>query len=161
MTSCDDSSEPQESEPQIASVAADDAEMEAAMARARDTFPEFWAEVSEDYQRVIPALTLAQLKAYFHDEDDSESGEHMWVGEVSFDGEMISGTLMSQPGHLDSISEGDSVEFPVSRISDWLIVDDGSAKGLYTVQVLRARMGEDERAAHDANYPFEFPPLNQ
>ena len=156
MTSCDDSSEPQ-----IVSVASGDAEMESAMVRARDAFPQFWSEVSDDYQRVIPVLTLAQVKAYFHDEDDPEGGEHMWVGEVSFDVELISGTLMSQPGHLDSVSEGDSVEFPVSRLSDWLIVDDGRAKGLYTAQVLRARMSEDERAAHDANYPFEFPPLDQ
>lgn len=161
MSSCDDSSEPQASEPQIVSVESDDAEMEAAMVRARDAFPKFWSEVSEDYQRVIPALTLAQIKAYFHDEDDPQGGEHMWVGEVTLDGELISGTLMSHPGNLDSVSEGDSVEFPVSRLSDWLLVDDGKAKGLYTVQVLRARMSDDERATHDANYPFEFPPLDQ
>ena len=29
------------------------------------------------------------------------------------------------------------------------------------VGVLRARMSDDERAAHDANYPFAFPPLDQ
>ena len=92
---------------------------------------------------------------------EAGGGEHMWGGEVSFDGELISGILMSHPGHLDSVSEGDSVEFSVSRLSDWLIVDDDRAKGLYTVQVLRARMSDDERAAHDANYPFAFPPLDQ
>ena len=159
MTSCDDSSEPLTSELKIVKVAASDAEMEAAMVKARDSFPEFWSEISEDYQRAIPALTIAQVKAYFHDANDPAGGEHMWVGEVSFDGEVISGTLMSKPGHLDSVSEGDSVEFPVSRLSDWLIVDDGNAKGLYTVQVIRTRMSEDELADHDANYPFEFPPL--
>ncbi len=53
------------------------------------------------------------------------------------------------------------MEFPASRLGDWLIVDDGRAKGLFTVQVLRARMSEDERAAHDANDPFGFPAVDQ
>lgn len=161
MTSCDNPSEPQASEPQIVSVNSGDAEMETAMAKARETFPEFWSEASEDYQRVIPTLTFVQVKVYFHAEDDPEGGEHMWVGDVSFDGVMVSGTLRSRPGHLDSVSEGDSVEFTVGQLSDWMIVDDGRAKGLYTVQVLRSRMTDDERVAHDSNYPFQLPPLNK
>jgi uncharacterized protein YegJ (DUF2314 family) len=142
----------------VIQVESDDAGMVAAMQEARDSFDEFWAEVSADYERAIPALDSAMLKVYFADEAAPNDGEHLWVSDVNFDGSEISGVVDSEPLHLSYPKLGERVAFPLARLSDWLIVDDGRAKGAYTVQLLRGRMTESERTEHDSHYPFKFAP---
>jgi uncharacterized protein YegJ (DUF2314 family) len=48
------------------------------------------------------------------------------------------------------------VTFTDKDITDWLMIREGKAVGAYTVQVLRKRMSSQERAEHDAGYPFKF-----
>lgn len=142
--------------PPIVSVLSDDSEMQGAMKAARDSFPEFWREVSLDYQRPIPVLDGVMVKAYFSDRDKPEGGEHMWVHGVHYDGKAISGTLASQPRHVASVKPGEPVSFPLDRLSDWLHVEDDMAKGAFTVRLLRSRMSVEDRRAHDSHYPFRF-----
>jgi len=130
--------------------------MDRAMQTARDRFPDFWREVSADYQRIIPALDGGMVKAYFCDESEPLAGEHMWVGSVDFDGKMISGVLADTPRQLRSVKAGQRVSFPLDRLSDWLYVDGGKAMGAFTVRLLRTRMSDAERRAHDNYYPFSF-----
>jgi len=143
-------------EADIIPVQPDDTEMVTAMQTARDRFPEFWSEVSTDYKRVIPALGGSMVKAYFHDPEDSEGGEHMWVSEVEYDGATITGVLADRPGHVHSVRSGDRVSFPLEHLSDWLYVDEDKAIGAFTVRLLRSRMTEKQRQEHDSHYPFNF-----
>ena len=143
----------------VIQVGSDDTDMNTAMRQARDSFGQFWAEVSADYERVIPALSNSMVKAYFADNPEMEGGEHLWITGVNYDGSKISGTVASAPLHLSAPKLGDQVTFPLERLSDWLIVDDGKAKGAYTVQLLRSKMTKAERAQHDAGYPFAFAPI--
>lgn len=141
----------------IVPVESDDAEMNAAMQTARERFPEFWREVSADYMRAIPTLDGSMVKAYFDDPGGApEGGEHMWVSGVEYDGKIISGELTDTPRHLRSVRAGQQVTFPLERVSDWFYVDGGKAVGAFTVRALRSRMNEEERRAHDSNYPFRF-----
>ncbi len=140
----------------IVSVQSDDSEMVAAMQNARDHFPEFWTVISADHKRVIPLFASAMVKAYFSDDDAPEGGEHMWVGSIDYDGKMISGVLMDTPGHVRSVRMGQSVSFPIERLSDWLFIRDGKAVGVFTVQLLRTRMTSEQREAHDSQYSFRF-----
>ena len=140
----------------IIPVQAGDPQMEAAMKEAREHFPEFWSVISEDSKRVIPVYAGAMVKAYFFDPDAPQSGEHMWVQRVDYDGKMITGTLADRPGRIRSVRTGQQVSFPLERLSDWLYVDDGKAVGVYTVRLLRTRMSTEERRAHDSHYPFSF-----
>jgi len=134
-----------------------DAEMNSAMQTARDRFPEFWREVSADYNRVIPALGGSMVKAYFDDPGGApQGGEHMWVCDIEYDGKMITGELADTPRHLQSVRAGQQVSFPLERLSDWLYVDGGKAVGAFTVRFLRNRMSERDRRAHDSHYPFRF-----
>lgn len=137
-------------------VQADDPQLEAAMKDAREHFPEFWRVISADYKRVIPVYECALVKAYFFDSDAPNSGEHMWVQDVEYDGKMITGTLVDTPVHVQSVKSGQEVSFPLTRLSDWLYVEDGKAVGAFTVKVLRKRMSVKERNAHDNHYPFSF-----
>ena len=159
--SCNESKQEVESTStgRVIQVKSGDAGMVAAMQAARDSFDEFWAEVSADHGRAIPVLESAMLKVYFADESAPDDGEHLWVSEVDYDGSEISGVVASDPLHLSYPKLGERVAFPLERLSDWLIVHDGRAKGAYTVQLLRERMTESERAEHDSNYPFKFAPI--
>jgi len=145
------------SKSEILQVEPADAEMNAAMQTARDRFSEFWREVSADYKRVIPALGGSMVKAYFDDPGGSrQGGEHMWVRGVEYDGKMITGELADTPRHLRSVRAGQQVSFPLERLSDWFYVEGGKAVGAFTVRLLRTRMREEERRAHDSHYPFRF-----
>jgi uncharacterized protein YegJ (DUF2314 family) len=141
----------------MTAVKSDDAEMNQAMQTARDKFPEFWREVSADYKRPIPVLDNCMVKAYFNDPNGAKEGpEHMWVTDLEYDGKLITGTLSDIPHHLRSVKRGQDVSFPIERLSDWIYVKNGKAVGGFTIHLLRSRMSESERKAHDDAYPFRF-----
>ena len=80
----------------------------------------------------------------------------MWIGEVDFDGETISGVLMNAPNYLTSVKQGDAVRVPFAILSDWMMTADRRAYGGFTVQLLRAGMGRPERKQHDEAWGLDF-----
>lgn len=138
----------------------DDPEMLEANEKARESFRYFWNQTSLDFNRIVPALELACVKAPFSDtpSDPQSRVEQMWVNEIEFDGTHVSGRLLNSPHHLTRVSAGDSVRFPVSHVSDWICVLEGEVYGAYTVQVIRGRMDDDERQSHDDAWGLDFPP---
>jgi uncharacterized protein YegJ (DUF2314 family) len=127
--------------------------MDDACRRARYTFRYFWREMAWERRRIVPACEMAGIKAPF---SDGARVEHMWVGDVAFDGREVSGVLLNSPEWLESIAEGDPVRLPLARISDWMYVIRGRAYGAFTVNAMRSVMSADERAAHDAAWGFDF-----
>ncbi|MEZ6108539.1 MAG: DUF2314 domain-containing protein [Pirellulaceae bacterium] len=138
----------------------DDPELVKAMERARETFAGFFNQVSLDFNRIVPALELACVKAPFSDtpEDPQAPVEQMWIDEVTFDGFDVIGKLLNHPNHLESVAAGDEVRVPLGRISDWILVQDGEVHGGHTIQVIRSRMGETELEAHDEAWGLAFEP---
>lgn len=143
-------------QPPVYGVSSDDPAMRAAIEQARATFGDFLRELEADSRRVIPALATTLVKGYFSDDDAPSDGEHMWVEVQDWNGNSVTGILLSQPGHVKSVRVGDTVRVPRERLSDWLYDSDGTARGAFTVQVLRRRMSPAERREHDAHYPFAF-----
>lgn len=138
----------------------DDPAMLEAFKKAQLNFKYFWREVSWEYRRIIPALSMAAVKVAFSQEfegEDEPTVEHMWVNEIDFDGEIISGTLINSPNDLTNINNGDAVQIPVSQISDWLIIFNGEPYGGYTMQTMRSRMSDTEREEHDQAWGLTFP----
>src|SRR5262249_47338301 len=90
-----------------------DPEMERASENARETFRYFWREMSWERRRIVPALDLACVKAPFSDGNQGSRTpgapevEHMWISDVDFDGQTVSGVLMNSPNWLKTIKEGD------------------------------------------------------
>ena len=80
----------------------------------------------------------------------------MWVRVTERSTPVLKGVLLSKPASLKSVQVGQEVRFAPERITDWLCVEQGKAKGAYTVQLLRQRMTEEERREHDQSYPFSF-----
>lgn len=140
----------------------DDPEMQRAYLDARANFRYFWREVAWERRRIVPALDLACVKAPFSDGEQGGRGdgnprvEHMWMGEVDFDGRHVRGVLINSPSWLESVKEGDPARFPLSQISDWMYAIEGVVYGAYTVNLLRSRMGRRERQEHDAAWGLDF-----
>jgi uncharacterized protein YegJ (DUF2314 family) len=140
----------------------DDPEMQRACESARANFRYFWREIAWERRRIVPALDLAAVKAPFSDDEqaaraqDTPRVEHLWMSEVDFDGRLVSGVLLNSPNWLKSVKAGDAVRMPLGDISDWMYAISGEVFGAYTVNLLRSRMGRDERAEHDAAWGLKF-----
>ncbi|MDA8445774.1 DUF2314 domain-containing protein [Paracidovorax valerianellae] len=137
----------------------EDSAMLAAYAEARRTFKFLWRELSWEYRRVVPGLDFAGIKLGFatgHTDADAPPVEHMWVGDVQFDGETVSGTLLNDPDWIASMQSGDRVSAPLAELEDWMYVIGGKVYGGYTVDVLRRGMTKSERQEHDTAWGMDF-----
>ncbi len=89
------------------------------------------------------------------------SVEYMWVGDISFDGKVITGNLLNQPNQIENLNQGDIVQFDYEEISDWMYSISGKVYGAFTVNVLRSRMTKKELKEHDDAWGLDFgDPLN-
>lgn len=140
-----------------------DEEMRQAIERARQTFKYFWREVYWENRRIVPALEMYSVKAAFSEtnaQSKEEITEHMWLVDIYFDGEYIYGTLINEPNQLQLIKAGEEVRLPLHQISDWIFACEDKAYGAFTVQLLRSRMNEEERQAHDDAWGYDFGDFN-
>ena len=85
----------------------DDADpaMRQAYEAAQRSFKYFWRELSWEQRRIVPGLDMTMVKLPFTDgprTDDNPDYEHMWIGELDFDGETIAGQLLNSPNWLTS-----------------------------------------------------------
>lgn len=137
----------------------DSPQMIQAFTKAQQTFKYFWRELSWEARRIVPALDMAYVKIAFVQETTDPAKplvEYMWVDEISFDGNTIYGTLINKPGIVDNVANGDCIEAPLSRLSDWIFTCDNVPYGGFTIQVLRARMDEEQREDHDDAWGMDF-----
>lgn len=140
----------------ISWVDAEDPAMAEAVQRAQETFRYFWREVSWDARRIIKACDMAAVKVAFWDPSDPATVEHMWLGEVGFDGLTVSGKLLNSPNRLVSVKAGDRIEVAYDRLMDWMYVMNGVVFGAYTVNLIRAMMAPGDRHAHDEAWGLDF-----
>ncbi|GEM55055.1 hypothetical protein B0A58_10125 [Flavobacterium branchiophilum NBRC 15030 = ATCC 35035] len=151
-----------------------------AFKNAQETFKYFWRELSWEYRRIIPALTVACVKiAFTQDTDNGQIVEHMWINDVQFDGSNVKGTLVNSPNELTNVSNGDFVNIPLNQISDRLFATYSSQKpkkglsklfsstpkpvtyGGFTIQVMRSEMTNQERKEHDSAWGLDFGDFNE
>jgi len=139
-----------------------DPEMLRAYRKARATFRYFWREFAWERRRIVPALDLACVKAPFTDggralhTQDHPDVEQMWLSEIDFDGQWVSGVLLNDPNWLKTIKAGDSARIPLDEITDWMYVISGEVYGAHTVNLMRSRMGYRERKEHDDAWGLNF-----
>jgi len=129
-----------------------------AIKKAQDTFKYFWRELYWERHRIIPALDIANVKVIFTQESSSDTplAEHMWIDDIDFDGINVKGFLINKPDILTNIKQGDFVEIPLSRITDWLFSTGGKVYGGFTIQVMRSAMDKKERKKHDKAWGLDF-----
>ena len=136
-----------------------DPAMQQAYRAAQQTFKFFWRELSWERRRIVPGLDMHMIKLPFTDgprSDGKPEFEHMWIGEVNFDGITLAGSLLNSPNWLRSVKQGDGVTAPFSNLTDWMMVADGKAFGGHTVNLMRSRMSASERKNHDNAWGLDF-----
>jgi uncharacterized protein YegJ (DUF2314 family) len=134
-----------------------DAEMERASANARKSFQIFWRELSWEMRRIIPGLDMSVVKRGFPtNKKGSPSLEHMWVGDITFDGNILTGSLLNQPNYIENLNQGDTVQFHYEEMSDWMYSISDKVYGAFTVNVLRSQMTKKELKEHDDAWGLDF-----
>jgi uncharacterized protein YegJ (DUF2314 family) len=119
-----------------------DAEMSAAIAKARATLPTFWAS----YEAPKPSETGHSLKVRFPNK--TNDGEHIWMAEVKklADGR-YSGRFANDPRYLPGKRAGDVAEFKEADISDWMFMRNNKIVGGETIRVLLKSLPKADAAA--------------
>lgn len=133
--------------------------MQQAYRSAQESFRFFWRELSWERRRIVPGLDMSMVKLPFTDgprTDGNPDYEHMWVGDIEFDGDSISGTLLNSPNWLKSVSEGVYVTRPFAHLTDWIMTSNGRAYGGFTVNLMRSHMDRGERQQHDEAWGLDF-----
>jgi uncharacterized protein YegJ (DUF2314 family) len=127
--------------PPIVEVSSADVDMNAAIARARDTLPTFWAA----YDAPKPSETGHGLKVRFV--VGPGRFEHIWMSDVEKlpDGN-LSGRFANDPDDLPG-NEGDQVEFKQADITDWLFLRNEKIVGGETIKLLLKSMSNEEADA--------------
>jgi uncharacterized protein YegJ (DUF2314 family) len=128
-------------EPPVVGVRSADNEMNAAIARARDTLPTFWASCDAPK----PTEMGHALKVRFGVGADVE---HIWVSDVEklSDGN-YSARLANEPSDLLGKDIGDQVEFKQIDISDWMFMRNYKVVGGETIKAILKFMPEEEADA--------------
>jgi uncharacterized protein YegJ (DUF2314 family) len=127
-------------DPPIIGVRAADAEMNAAIAHARDTLPTFWASCDAPK----PTETGHALKVRF---EVGAEGEHIWVIDVKkLSNGNYSGRFANDPSDLPG-NIGDQVEFKQIDISDWMFMRNEKVVGGATIKALLKLMPKEEADA--------------
>ena len=128
----------------VITVAKDDAEMNAAIAKARASLPSFW----QKFDQPGPGETDFSLKVAIKDPNGTE---HFWLVDLErVDGKIL-GTINNDAEIVSSVKDGDRIPIPESDISDWMYMRDGKIVGNYTVRPLfkiDVRRGRGEGEEH-------------
>ena len=107
------------------SVSNDDAEMNAAIAKARAALPDFWRVFEKRGQ----GETNFALKVRI---TDKEGVEHFWAVDIERKDGKIFGTINNDPDIVQNVKFGDRITVNDADISDWLYLRNGKMVGNYT-----------------------------
>lgn len=121
----------------VVTVASDDAEMNAAIARARETLPHFW-EVFEK-----PARGESDFALKVEITEGSEA-EHFWLIDIERRDGKTFGTINNEPEFVDTVRLNERIAIPEADISDWMYMREGKMVGNYTIRPLFKQMSPDE-----------------
>ena len=118
-------------------VEADDAEMNAAIAKGRETLPHFW-QVFEKRERGESDFAL-KVKI-----TDQNGTEYFWANEIERNEGKIMGTINNDPNIVKSVKLGSRIEIAEADISDWLYMREEKMIGNQTLKPLLKQMPKED-----------------
>ena len=127
-------------EDQVIDFAKSDPEMNAAIAKARGSLPEFWARFADPAANEIDFA----LKLGIQGEDGAE---HFWCDEIEGNAEKATCVIANEPARVHTVSYGERVAVDPAIISDWLYYRDGKIVGGETIRVMLSHLDKKEAAA--------------
>jgi uncharacterized protein YegJ (DUF2314 family) len=126
-----------------------DPEMAAAKAKARATLPEFW----QAFDHPGPGEEGFALK--FAVPIGADNSEHIWMLDIKREAGKITGVTGNAPRDATWMREGERVEIPEDRISDWMFMRNGKMVGNETMRPVLKHM--DPRDAERYRALYETP----
>lgn len=126
----------------------EDEAMNTAINEANKTFVYF----TESFQNQEPAQESFAIKVRFDTPD--KGGEHIWVGDLQYDGKIFSGIVNNEPVNTSLVKLGDRITINPMDISDWMYLDKGILKGGYTIRVMRDNLSPEEMKKFDEEIDF-------
>jgi uncharacterized protein YegJ (DUF2314 family) len=130
---------------QVVTVASDDPAMNAAIKRARETLPAFWAAMGKPG----PGEKDFSIKMAI---SEGSSTEHFWLIDVKREDGKLMGTINNEPETVKTAGMGQRVEIVEGRITDWMYKRKGKMVGNETMRPLLKAMSKDEAAPYWAMY---------
>lgn len=118
-------------------VAADDKEMNTAIAEARSTVADFVARL-QDPKSTDEGFSVKKMIT------DGDKVEHFWLDDISYSNGYFSGYIGNDPQSVSSIKFGQEVSVAETEITDWMYLDNGKMVGNFTLRVLLKRMPKEE-----------------
>ena len=129
-------------------IASDDADMAAAIAKARSSLDDFLA-LSE---APPPGTDRYKLKVMVVDGDATE---HFWVIPFRRTANGFVGILANEPEIVHNVVLGQDIEFTRDDISDWGYTRNGHQVGSFTVCVMLKKMTSEEADYMRTQYGFD------
>ena len=124
-------------------VSEDDERMNAAIADAKASLPQFWSR----FQARAPEYSDFMVKAAMTTVG-GQGIEHIWVDLSDYQAGQVKGRLANEPVHLaDELAYGSEVEFPESIVSDWGYSKGDVIFGHFTTRVLMTGQDPDATLA--------------
>lgn len=117
----------------VISVEDDDAEMNAAIAKARETLPHFWQVFGKPERGESDFALKVKIT-------DSHGTEHFWAIDIENQNGKIKGTINNDPNFVKAVKLGSRIEIPEADISDWMYMREEKMVGNYTLKPLFKQM---------------------
>ena len=121
----------------VINVESTDADMLAAIAKARETLPTFW-QAFDHHEHGEERFAL-KVKI-----TDSHGTEHFWLNNVERKDGKVFGTINNDADIVKSVKLDERIEILEPDISDWLFMRDDKMVGNYTLRVLFKQMPAEE-----------------
>ncbi|CDX31347.1 conserved hypothetical protein [Mesorhizobium sp. SOD10] len=137
-----------EAEDKAMMIASDDAEMAAAIEKARSSLDEFLA-LSDTPP---PGTDKFKLKVMI---TDGNATEHFWVIPFKRTETGFVGILANEPEIVRNVVLGQNIEFTRDDISDWGYTKNGHQVGSFTVCVMLKKMSKEEAEYMRTQYGFD------
>ena len=87
---------------------------------------------------------------------DGNNVEHLWIGNLTFDGKNFHGRINNKPLDVSNVRLGQKVTVAPGEISDWMFVKHGKLIGGYTTRILYARLSPQDRAEFNKEADFKI-----
>ncbi len=127
-----------------------DKDIQAAIEKARATYPEFLKTL----QNPAPNQRQFLVRAIFPAKDAKQ--QIVWVNDVTYDGKVLHGKVddnTASPG--SGIPKDGKTEVRPDQIADWMYNEDGKAVGGFMLRVLKTKMTPEEWAPFERQFSFK------
>lgn len=130
-----------------------DPELNQAASQARTSLPEFLTASANPKSEGTAFMVKIRVQ-----ETNPDAVEDIWVSSITAEGpNLYTGVVGDVPAKLQTLNMSDIVRFNPGQIIEWQYFEREKIVGAQVTRILRSRMSDTDRKAHDATFePFHF-----